>query len=132
MILVDSNVVLDVLTGDPVWAEWSLGQLDAAFIAGRVGLSDIAFAELSVRYRKIEQLDNVLSDIGISFKRMPKEALFLAGRVFGQYRAAGGTRESILPDFLIGAHAAVLDVPLLTRDVRRYRTYFPTVGLIAP
>ncbi len=132
MILVDSNVILDIVTYDRVWAEWSLAALDSALASGNTVLNDIAFAELSVRYERIEDLETLLSEMGVGFLNVPKPALFLAGRIFGRYRQAGGTRQSILPDFFIGAHAAVTGMPLLTRDVRRYRSYFPTVVLIAP
>ncbi|GLQ55221.1 type II toxin-antitoxin system VapC family toxin [Devosia nitrariae] len=132
MILVDSNVVLDLVTRDPVWAEWSLAALEDVLAAGPAAINEIAFAELSVRYSQIEELESVLEGIGLRFSNIPKPALFLAGRVFGRYRSAGGKRESILPDFFIGAHAAVAGAPLLTRDVRRYKTYYPTLELIAP
>lgn len=132
MTLVDTNVLLDLLTDDPVWAEWSIRQLDAASLQGPLAISDVVHAELSVRFDRIEELDAVLDEAGVSLAPMMRPALFLAGKVFQRYRAAGGTRTGVLPDFFIGAHAAVAGWPLLTRDIQRYRTYFPGLRLIAP
>jgi predicted nucleic acid-binding protein len=130
--LVDTNVLLDLLTNDPVWADWSIAQLDAASVRGPLAINDVVYAELSVRFATIEALNTVLDEAGISTAAMPRAALFLAGKVFQRYRAVGGTRTGVLPDFFIGAHAAVSDVTLLSRDARRYRTWFPTVDLIMP
>lgn len=130
--LVDTNILLDLVTRDPVWASWSLRQLDAAAIAGPIGINDMIYAELSVRFDTIEAVDAVLQDVELRTLAMPRAALFLAGKAFGRYRAAGGTRSNILPDFFIGAHAAIDGLTLLTRDAQRYRTYFPTVRLISP
>lgn len=132
MTLVDTNVLLDLVTDDPVWAEWSVRQLDAASLKGPLAINDVVYAEMSVRFGRIEDLDAVLDEAGIALAPMPRPALFLAGKVFQRYRAAGGTRNGVLPDFFIGAHAAVAGLPLLTRDVQRYRTYFPSLRLIAP
>ena len=132
MTLVDTNVLLDVVTDDPVWAEWSIRQLDAAAFQGPVIINDVVYAELSVRFHRIEDLDAALNEAGIMLAPMPRQALFLAGKVFQRYRAAGGNRTGVLPDFFIGAHAAIAGLPLLTRDVQRYRTYFPSLELIAP
>jgi len=131
MTLVDTNVLLDIVTADPDWADWSIRQLDAASLQGPVVINDIVYAELSVRFATIEAVDAVLADAGIEIAAIPRAALFLAGKVFLRYRAAGGTRTGVLPDFFIGAHAAVSRLPLLTRDARRYRTYFPSLQLIA-
>jgi predicted nucleic acid-binding protein len=95
-------------------------------------INDVAYAEFSVGFLRLEEVDALLSAAQIAVTAMPREALFLAGKVFQRYRAGGGTRSGVLPDFFIGAHAAVAKLPLLTRDVRRYRTYFPTVKLVAP
>jgi predicted nucleic acid-binding protein len=95
-------------------------------------INDVVYAESSIRYRSIERFDAALARIGINVLPMPRTALFLAGKAFAQYRGAGGTRTGVLPDFFIGAHAMVGGLPLLTRDVRRYRHYFPAVVLIAP
>jgi predicted nucleic acid-binding protein len=132
MTLIDTNVLLDLLTDDPDWADWSIRQLDAVGLRGDLIIDDVVYAELSVRFTTIEGLDAVLSDAGISIATMPRAALFLAGKVFQRYRTAGGMRTGVLPDFFIGAHAAVGGLTLLTRDARRYRTYFPSVDLITP
>jgi predicted nucleic acid-binding protein len=130
--LIDTNVLLDVVTADPVWADWSVAALDAAAAAAPVWIDDVIYAELSVRFASIEGLDGMLRDAQIDVAPMPRAALFLAGKAFGNYRAAGGARSGVLPDLFIGAHAAVTGWGLLTRDPRRYRTYFPTVSLITP
>ena len=132
MTLVDTNVLLDLVTDDPKWADWSAAQLEAASLNGPLLINDTVYAELSVRYERIEALDDFVAAAGLEFLEMPRAALFLAGKVFVQYRRAGGTRSGVLPDFLIGAQAAISELPLLTRDPTRYRTYFPTVALIAP
>lgn len=132
MRLVDTNVLLDLVTDDPVWADWSIRQLDAAAVQGRLVINAVVYAELSVRFERIEDLDEVLDQAGVIVEAMPRAALFLAGKAFQKYRAAGGSRSGVLPDFFIGAHAAVLGAPLLTRDVQRYRSYFPSLTLIAP
>lgn len=130
--LVDTNVLLDVLTDDPVWASWSIRQLDAAVATGPLLINDVIYAELSVRYSTVEALDAALDLAGARLDPIPRPALFLAGKVFQRYRAAGGVRTGVLPDFFIGAHAAVLDIALLTRDVQRYRSCFPTIELVTP
>ncbi len=132
MTLVDTNVLLDVVTADQVWADWSLAALDAADTAGPVWINDVGYAELSVRFSAIETLDALLDEARIDLAPIPRAALFLAGKAFLRYRAAGGARTGVLPDFFIGAHAAVEGWPLLTHDAARYRTYFPSVRLIAP
>ena len=132
MTLVDTNVLLDLVTDDPLWAEWSVAQLEAASLSGPLRINDVVYAELAVRYDRIESLDEFLAEAGIEMTPTPRAALFLAGKVFGQYRRADGARTGVLPDFFIGAHAAVAQIPLLTRDTRRYQTYFPTLNLIAP
>ena len=132
MTLVDTNILLDLVTDNRDWADWSQGQLEAAAVRGPVLINDVVYAEFSVGFRRFEEVEAVLSAAQIEMAALPREALFLAGKVFQRYRAGGGQRSGVLPDFFIGAHAAVLQFPLLTRDVRRYRTYFPTVQLIAP
>jgi len=132
LILVDTNVLFDVVTDDPVWYEWSEARLEEADLAGPVVVNDVVYAEFSVRYASLEDADQALVDLGISIVPMSRQALFLAGKVFRQYRAAGGIRTGVLPDFFIGAHAAVHGLPLLTRDPRHYRSYFPSLELIAP
>ena len=130
--LIDTNILLDLFTDDPVWAEWSIRQLDAAAVKGPLTINSVVYAELSVRFERIEDLNAVLDEAAISMADIPRSALFLAGKVFQKYRAAGGLRSGVLPDFFIGAHAAVVGMALLTRDVQRYRTYFPSVTLLAP
>jgi hypothetical protein len=125
-------VLLDLVTDDPDWADWSIKALDAAAIRGPLLINDIVYAELSVRFDTIEALETLISDAALTFVVMPRAALFLAGKAFQKYRAAGGARTGVLPDFFIGAHAVVADWPLLTRDVARYRTYFPKLRLIIP
>jgi predicted nucleic acid-binding protein len=130
--LVDTNVLLNLVTDDQNWAEWSIEQLEAASLRGPLLINDVVYAELSVRYSRIEDLDGFLDEASLAMVPMPRAALFLAGKVFTQYRKSGGSRTSVLPDFFIGAHAAVNELPLLTRDVGRYRTYFPSLKLITP
>ncbi|MER8944840.1 type II toxin-antitoxin system VapC family toxin [Mesorhizobium sp. M0959] len=132
MTLVDTNVLLDLVTNDPNWADWSIAQLEAQSLTGPLLINDAVYAELAVRYGRIEDLDAFLDKAGLEIASMPRAALFLAGKVFIQYRRSGGLRTGVLPDFFIGAHAAVNGLPLLTRDVGRYRTYFPSLKLIAP
>jgi len=132
VILADTNVLVDLTTGDPVWAEWSQRQLSAAALTDELAINDVVYAELSVRYARIEQVEAALKGIRATLIPIPRMALFLAGKAFQQYRAAGGVRTGVLPDFFIGAHAVIADVPLITRDARRYRTYFPGIDLITP
>ncbi len=132
MTLVDTNVLLDLVTDDPNFADWSIAQLEAASLKGPLLINDVVYAELSVRYDKKEKLDEFVEGVGLKLEAIPTSALFLAGKVFQQYRGAGGTKTGVLPDFFIGAHAAVQELPLLTRDIGRYRTYFPTLTLVTP
>ena len=132
MTLVDTNVLLDVVTNDVRWADWSVRQLDSAAVNGALAVNNVIYAEFSLRFTKIEALDAVLKEAGITMAAMPRSALFLAGKAFQRYRAAGGVRTGVLPDFFIGAHAAVAGLTLLTRDAQRYRTYFPKIDLVAP
>jgi predicted nucleic acid-binding protein len=132
MILVDSNVVFDIVTNDERWAGWSQSQLEQAAAAGPLTINDVIYAELSTRYATIEAVDAMLRDLDIDVAAIPRGALFLASKAYMRYRAIGGVRTGVLSDFFIGAHAAVERWPLLTRDARRYRTYFPTVELIVP
>jgi predicted nucleic acid-binding protein len=132
MILVDTNVLLDVLQDDPRWAEWSQQQLEGARLTDRLAINAVIYAELSIAFRRIEELEAVITEASLAVEAMPREALFLAGKAFLNYRRARGSRRGVLPDFFIGAHAAVMKWPLLTRDARRYRRYFPSLRLIAP
>jgi predicted nucleic acid-binding protein len=132
VILVDTNVLLDVVTNDPQWAEWSQGQLDAASLTDRLAINPVIYSELSIAFARIEGLDSVVAEAKLTLEELPREALFLAGKAFLDYRRRQGAKQGVLPDFYIGAHAAVMQWPILTRDVARYRGYFPTVSLITP
>jgi len=132
MILVDTNILIDIATRDPQWALWSLSQLESAALGGPLLINDVVYAELSVRYDRIEHLESFLSQADVIVVPIPKAALFLAGKVFIKYRKAGGGKTGVMPDFFIGAHAMIAGISLLTRDVARYRTYFPDLDLIAP
>jgi predicted nucleic acid-binding protein len=132
MTLVDTNVILDVLTRDSEWFEWSAEQLHRRREAGPLSINEIGYAEIAVRMSSEAELQFALSELSIVLDRTPKPALFLAGKTFQRYRRAGGPRVAILPDFFIGAHAQNARLAILTRDVRRYRTYFPNVELITP
>ncbi|CEJ11504.1 PIN domain protein [bacterium YEK0313] len=132
MTLVDTNVLLDLVTDDPKWADWSAAQLEAASLKGPLLINDVVYAELSVRYDRIEQVEALLDQAGLAIAPIPRAALFLAGKVFAQHRRSGGLRTGVLPDFFLGAHAAVAGLPLLTRDGGRYRAYFPSLELISP
>lgn len=132
MILVDTNVLLDVVLDDPKWADWSQGQLESASLTHRLAINPVIYSELSMAFSRIEELEAVLADATLNYEPIPREALFLAGKVFLDYRRRRGTRPGVLPDFYIGAHAAVCQWSILTRDIARYRSYFPSVQLIAP
>jgi predicted nucleic acid-binding protein len=132
MILVDTNVLLDLVTDDTQWAGWSVTQLAAAARQGPLIINDVIYAELAVRYASIQELNDFIEAAELELVPISLTALFLAGKAFGSYRKAGGTRTGVLPDFFIGAQAATESVPLLTRDAGRYRTYFPNVTLITP
>lgn len=132
MLLVDTNVILDVVENDANWASWSQERLEAASLGYRLLINPVIYAELSIAYRRIEELEGMLKRGGFQVEPIPREALFLAGKAFMQYRKKGGTKTGVLPDFFIGAHAAVAGIPLLTRDKRRYRAYFPKLTLVSP
>lgn len=131
-ILVDSNVLLDVATDDPAWADWSASALEKAANDATLVINPLIYAEISIRFRRIEDLEAAVPPDLFRREPLPFEAAFLAGKAFLRYRRQGGSRTSTLPDFYIGAHAAVAGMRLLTRDATRYRTYFPTVELISP
>ena len=131
-VFVDSCVLLDIFTEDPTWFEWSAAALEKAADEGALVINAVVYAEISVRFERIEELDAALASNGFDLRSIPREAAFLAGKIFLQYRRAGGRKVAPLPDFLIGAHAAVERLPLLTRDQRRFRTNFPTLHLISP
>ena len=132
MILVDTNVLLDLVTDDPQWAAWSQQQLDFAAAQDQIAINDIVYAELSIGYARIEQLDAMILGAGLVIAAIPRTALFLAGKAFQRYRSASGRKTGVLPDFFVGAHAVIADAVLITRDAARYRSYFPGIMLIAP
>ena len=131
-VFVDSCVLLDVFTEDKVWFEWSAAALEKAADEGALVINAVVYAEISVRFERIEELDRALATNGFDLRSVPREAAFLAGKIFLKYRRAGGRNVAPLPDFLIGSHAAVERLPLLTRDERRFRTNFPSLHLISP
>ena len=132
MILVDTNVLLDIFQNDPEWAAWSQDKLDAASATDSLAINPVIYSELSIAFARIEELGAVPTEAALTVESIPREALFLAGKVLLTYRRARGTKQSVLPDFYIGAHAAVMRWPLLTRDVARFRSYFPGISLISP
>ncbi|MET0878506.1 MAG: type II toxin-antitoxin system VapC family toxin [Tardiphaga sp.] len=132
MTLIDSNVLLDLMTDDKRWADWSQAQLEQATSSGPLIINNVIYAEISTRHSTVEAVDAMLRDLDIDLVAVPRTALFLAGKAYLRYRANGGVRTGVSSDFFIGAHAAVERLPLLTRDARRYRSYFPTVELITP
>lgn len=132
MILVDSNVLLDVIDNDPAWLDWSRTHLRHCALRDELAINPIIYAEISSRFRTPAELDDLLEKMEIRILGIPRAAAFLAGKAFVHYRLQGGARANVLPDFFIGAHALALGCSLLTRDIRRYATYFPSLALIAP
>lgn len=132
MILVDTNVLIDVLEDDPVWADWSIEQMRAQSKIHNLVINPVIYAELSQTFSTFEALDEVVEEMGLLMQEVPRPALFLAGKAFVRYRKVGGSKNNVLADFFIGAHAAVKRLPLLTRDAKRYRSYFPSVQLVVP
>jgi predicted nucleic acid-binding protein len=130
--LVDSNVLLDITTDDPIWSDWSIGALASAADVGRIVINPIIYSEVSLRFTSIEALDRALPETWLRRESLPWAAGFLASKAFLKYRRQGGAKASPLPDFYIGAHAAVAGHRLLTRDATRYRSYFPSVDMVAP
>lgn len=130
--LVDSNVILDIVTEDPEWLDWSAAALARQADAGALVVNPIVYAEVAGRFERIEDLEAALPEDYYQRHPLPWEAAFLAGRCFVRYRRRGGQRRSPLPDFYIGAHALLRGMTLLTRDARRYRSYFPRLRIIAP
>ena len=131
-LLVDSNVILDLFLDDPVWADWSESVLADYSASTTLYINPIVYTEVSVGFEKIEDLESALHKGGFQMLQIPKEALFLAGKAFVKYRASRGMKRSPLPDFYTWAQAAVLDLDLITRDISRYRNYFPGIRLICP
>lgn len=132
MLLVDTNVLVDVLEDDPEWADWSIRQLRAQSKVHRLAINPVIYAELSLTFSSVEALDQVVDDLALTLVEIPRPALFLAGKAFVRYRRRGGTKHNVLGDFFIGAHAAVSGLAVLTRDTQRYASYFPSVKLISP
>jgi hypothetical protein len=130
--LVDTNVLIDVLENDPDWSDWSIDQLRIQSLIHKLVINPIIYSELSLSFSKVEALNEVLRKMELELLELPREALFLAGKAFLQYRRKGGMKNNVLSDFYIGAHAATSKLPLLTRDTKRYKNYFPTVKLITP
>lgn len=132
MLLVDTNVLVDVLQDDPQWAEWSIGQLRAQARIHELVINPVVYAELSLSFATVEALDRVLTTMALAMREIPRPALFLAGKAYLRYRQRGGSKAQVLPDFFIGAHAAVEGWHLLTRDASRFRTCFPSLDVVAP
>ncbi len=131
-VLVDSNVILDVFLDDLKWADWSESKLEEHSEHTSLYINSIIYSEISIGFKLIEDLESAISKAGFRLLEIPKEALFLAGKAYIKYKRRKGVKRAPLPDFFIGAQAAVLNLELLTRDVSRYRSYFPTVKLISP
>jgi len=131
-IFIDSNVILDLFLDDPNWAQWSETTLEHYARHGRLYISPVVYSEISIGFERIEDLEQAVAAAGFQMVPIPREALFLAGKAFMAYRQRSGRKSSPLPDFFIGAQAAVIGLPLITRDVARYRTYFPSLKLIHP
>jgi predicted nucleic acid-binding protein len=132
MLLLDTNVLVDVLQDDPQWADWSIAQLRAQANIHQLAINPVIYAEMSLSFSTMEALDKVIATLALQVREIPRPALFLAGKAFAQYRRRGGTPQQVLPDFFIGAHAAVEGWPLLTRDSSRFRTYFAGLEVLSP
>lgn len=132
MLQVDTHVLIDVLEDDPDWADWSIQQLRGQSQVHQLAINPIIYAELALTFSTLEALDQVIEQLELTLLEVPRPALFLAGKAVVQYRKSGGSKSNVLADFFIGAHAAVEQHPLLTRDAKRYRSYFPTVDLLTP
>jgi predicted nucleic acid-binding protein len=132
VVLVDTNVLVDVLEDDPDWAGWSVGQLRELSKIHELAINPVIYSELSLTFARVEDLDAVTEELELRFLEIPRHALFLAGKAFVRYRRQGGVKTNVLSDFFIGAHASVAGYTVLTRDTRRYRGYFPSLALIAP
>ncbi len=131
-VLVDSNIVLDVFLNDPKWADWSELKLDEYDQLGILYINSIVYSEISIGFDRIEDLESAIARAGFQMLEITKEALFLAGKAYHKYKKRKGTKRTPLPDFFIGAQAAVQNLDLITRDISKYQSYFPTVKLITP
>ena len=132
MILVDTCILIDIAEGDSRWADWSAGQLALWSGLGPIVISPMVFAEWSSMFAHVDEVDSAVARFGLTWQEPPRPALFLAAQAHKLYRRRGGTRAMVLPDFLIGAHAAVLRAPVLTRDPSRFTTYFSALEIVAP
>lgn len=132
VVLVDTNVLVDILEDDPAWADWSARQLAAQAKVHDLVINPIIYSELSLMFESFEALDAQLEQLQILYEELPRPALFLAGKALVRYRRAGGNKENVLADFFVGAHAAVTSSAIITRDPKRYRSYFPSVKLLTP
>ena len=132
MLLVGTNVLVDVLQDDPEWADWSIGQLRTQAIIHPLVINPVIYAEMSLSFSTLEALDRAVTTLQLELREIPRPALFLAAKAFAQYRQRDGSKHQVLPDFFIGAHAAVQGWPLLTRNAARFRSYFPTLEVLAP
>jgi predicted nucleic acid-binding protein len=132
MLLVHTNVLVDVLQNDPQWADWSIAQMRAQASIHALVINPVIYAETSLSFSTLEALDEVVDTLALELREIPRPALFLAAKAFAQYRRRGGSKLQVLPDFFIGAHAAVEGWHLLTRDAGRFRSYFPTLNVLAP
>jgi predicted nucleic acid-binding protein len=132
MLLVDTNVLVDVVQNDPQWADWSIAQMRAQSSLHALVINPIIYAEISLSFSTLEALDDVVGTLALELREIPRPALFLAAKAYAQYRRRGGSKLQVRPDFFIGAHAAVEGWPLLTRDASRFRTYFPTLEVLSP
>ena len=132
MLLVDTNVLIDIVQDDPEWADWSIRQLGAQARLHELAINPVIYAELSLSHTTLEALDSAVATLELQLREVPRPALYLAGRAYLQYRQRGGQRAGVLPDFFIGAHAAAEGWVLLTRDAVRFSTTFPTLDIVAP
>jgi predicted nucleic acid-binding protein len=131
-ILIDSNVILDLFENDQNWAEWSESSLEQYSMTHTLYINPIIYAEVSIGFERIEELESAITGCGFQMIQIPKEALFLAGKAFIKYKKQKGSKLYPLPDFFIGAHAAVVGFEIMTKDISRFRSYFPTVKLVTP
>lgn len=130
-VLVDTSVIIDVVTDDPAWADWSIRQLEAYDVGGLV-INPVIYAELCFGFPTVDAVDELVREFSLSLQAIPRPGLFRAAKAFAAYRARGGVKGSVLPDFFVGGHAEVTGMAVLTRDTGRFQTYFPSVQLIAP
>lgn len=131
-IFIDSCVLLDLFTNDPKWGNWSEDVLSQYSQTNTLFINSIVYTEISIGFNRIEEVEEAVEQVGVKVLEIPREALFLAGKTFLEYRRNKGTKSSTLPDFFIGAHATVSSFDLVTRDIAKYRTYFPNIKLICP